>query len=407
MPPTRCRMFDGVKIPIKGRDQQRLRSHHLLTWKPNGVDALGRERFVARWGAFTFKGDADRCTSMRGSFHCHHHGGENWQDFTREHFAEAVAAVCITLGLHPTNMRLANVEVGVNIGPPMPTPDVLRYIVLHRTQGPQPMRVGVGVVIQHTAYRFKIYDKARQYGRPGELLRFEVAVRKMRAIARYGLRTLADLLQPQAWTAMRGYLLDRFDELLIVEPDIITDGLKPSERDLLTRAKDPGYWIDLGRRERSEKRRTLSAIYARSTSPGLKATLRALIATKTEELGAVQFVEVAARTISPTGEGIATASPEGPERTFSPHALRGANVRGEGIGEEVRRCSVCGRDITHQDPRSQVCSERLYGKEGKRCRNTLSNRTLSLRRMDVRSALLFDQQPFIRPPQHGNTSPRP
>jgi len=399
-------MFDGVKVPITGRAQQRLRGHHLLTWKPNGVDRTGREKFVARWGAFTFKGDATRCTSMRGSFHKEHHGGENWQDFTREQFAEVVESVCLTLCLHPSALRLSNVEVGVNLIPPRPTSDVLRSIVLHRTQRPAAMRQGVGIEICHTAYRFKIYDKARQYGRPGELLRFEVAVRKMRTLERYGVRTLADLLEPKVWTAMRGYLLDRFDELLIVEPDILTAGLKPAERELLNRANDPGYWINLQRRQRSEKRRILAAIYSRLAPDGLKATLRALIASKSEELNIGPFTSTDARTFTPTGEGITSTHPEGQNRTFSPLALRGANVRGEGSGEEVRRCPVCGRDITHQDPRSRVCSERLYGKDGKRCRNALSNRTLSLRRMDVRSVLLFDQRPFIRPPQRGNISPR-
>lgn len=400
-------MFDGLKLPITGRAQQRLRGHHLLTWKTNGVDRTGREKFVARLGAFTFKGDATRCTSMRGSFHKEHHGGENWQDFTREQFAEVVASVCLALGLHPSALRLSNVEVGVNIVPPRPTSDVLRCIVLHRTQRPEPMRQGVGIEIRHTAYRFKIYDKARQYGRPGELLRFEVAVRKMRTLERYGVRTLADLLDPKVWTAMRGYLLDRFDELLIVEPDILTDGLKPAEVELLNRANDPGYWINLQRRQRSEKRRTLAAIYCQHAPDGLKATLRGSIASKSEELNSGPIVTTGTRTFTPTGEGITSAHPEGRNRTFSPLALRGANVRGEVVEVEVRRCPVCGRDITHQDPRSRVCSERLYGKEGKRCRNALSNRSLSLRRMDVRSVPLFDQQPFIQPPQRGNTSPRP
>jgi len=400
-------MFDGVKIPITGRAQLRLRTHPLLTWKPNGVDRIGRERFVATWGAFLFKGDATRCTSMRGSFHRHHHGGENWTDFTREQFAEAVAAVCLALGLHPAALRLSNVEVGVNIVPPCPTSAVLRSIVLHRTQRPNPMGQGVGIELRHTAYRFKIYDKARQYARPGELLRFEVAVRRMRTLQRCGVRTVADLLDPKVWTAMRGYLLARFNELLIVEPDILTDGLKPAERELLNRATDPAYWIGLERRQRSEKRRTLSAIYSRHASNGLKAALRALIATKAEELNAGPILAMDARTFSPTGEEVGDTSPERPERTFSPLALRSANVRGEVVEVEVRRCAVCGRDITHQDARSQVCSERLYGKEGKRCRNALSNRTLTLRRMAVRSVPLFDERPFIKPPQQVNTSPRP
>lgn len=299
-------MFDGVKLRIQGRDQQRLRSHHLLSWKPQGVDTLGRERYVARWGAFTFKGDATRCTLMKGSFHIHHHGGENWADFTREHFAEVVESVCIALGLHPANLRLSNLEVGVNIIPPIQTPDVLACIVLHRTQRPRPFREGVGIEVLHSAYRFKIYDKARHKNRAGELLRFEVAVKKMRTLKRYRVVTLSDLLEPATWTALQGYLMARFDELLIVEPDVHAEGLRPLERELLARASDPNYWVGLTKGQRSEKRATLTRIYTGNASPNLKATLRELIASKLHEVNTApeKFAKDGPRTFTPTGSDV-------------------------------------------------------------------------------------------------------
>lgn len=322
-------MYDGLKLRIKGRDQHRLRMHHLLNWKPNGVDRLGNVRYIATWGHFIFKGDATRCKWMKGSFHIHYHAGENWADFTRAQFAEAVTSACIALGLHPANLLLANLELGVNIIPPSPTPDVLRYIVLHRTQRPDRMRKGVGIEIRHAAYRFKIYDKARQYKRPGELLRFEIAVRKMRTLARYGVRTLADLLEPATWTALRGYMLARFDELLIVEPDIHTERLRPAERELLAHAPDPNYWVGLTNRQRYEKRRTLTSIYDRTASPNLKATLRTSIASKLDELttNREQVAKDAPRTFAPAVEDSTPDPHQEPERTFAPHVIKGANVR--------------------------------------------------------------------------------
>lgn len=417
-------MYDGVKLRIQGRDQQRLRSHYLLSWKPNGVDRLGRTRYVARWGAFTFKGDATRCTLMKGSFHIHYHGGENWADFTREQFAEVVASVCIALGLHSSTLRLANLEVGVNVIPPIPTPNVLECIVLHRTQRPTPFRKGIGVEVLHAAYRFKIYDKARHRNRPGELLRFEVAVRKMRTLAGCRVVTLSDLMEPAVWSALRGYLLARFDELLIVEPEVHAEGLRPADRELLARASDPNYWVGLTKGQRSAKRKRLTHLYARRTADGFKATLRRAIVSKLSEVtdhptldlyidGVPVSPEDGPLTFAPTGkanglpeEALSSTPPLGRIVTFTPHVIKGAKVTGEVSGVDVRRCLVCDRDITCQDPRSRVCSERLYGKDGKRCRNTLSNRTLTLRRMDVRSAPLFDQLPFMRSPQQGNTSAR-
>lgn len=414
------RMIDGLKIPIRGRDQQRLRSHPLLRWVPNGVDRVGRERFIARFGAFTFKGDGVRCTSMRGSFHKHYHEGENWQDFTRSQFIEVVERVCIDLGLHPANLALANLEVGVNIVPPMPAAEVLGAIVLHRTQPPLPMREGIGIEILHTAYRFKIYDKARQYQRPGELLRVEVAARKMRTLAGHSVRTLADLLEPGTWEALSGYLVARFAELLIVEPYAPPEGLRPAEVRRWQHATDAAHWAGMDKRRRSEGRKTLQAIYDHHVPVQLKATLHASITAKLVELNdhatPDQFTDGVRvtttngpRTFSPVEVIPDEHVPEGANRTFALHVIKGEMVR-VGVPEEesaeVLRCRACGAIITHQDARSKYCSERRTGRYGKSCRNRGSNFTRTLRALQQRGPVLFDQQPFLRvtlgPPQRRN-----
>jgi hypothetical protein len=361
-------MIDGLKIRIRGRDQQRLRTHHLLKWTAKGPGRNGCPRYVARWGSFAFHGDETRCTRMVGSFHKQYHGGTNWQDFTFTQFVEVVTSVCIAFGLHPVNLALSNVEVGANIIPPMATAKVLRSIVLHKTAAPIPMRKGHGIEIHHAAYRFKIYDKALQYHRPGELLRFEVAANRMRPLERYGVRTLSDLMEPSAWIELQGYLLARFDELLIVEPGIQRPGLRPAQVELLANAGNASYWEGLDKRRRSEKRKALNGIYTRHAPNGVKTTLRRLIVAKLEELndgptpdlchdGATPTAPSAPRTFAPTGVPATDHPEKGPIRTFAPYTIRVAKVRVPDAGEEgteARRCLSCGRDISGQDPRSRV-----------------------------------------------------
>lgn len=426
-------MIDGVKIPIRGRDQQRLRTHPLLKWKYFGQDIEGHPRFRAKWGGFTFRGDANRCKSMAGSFHKYHHGGTNWQDFTFTQFVEAVTSVCINLGL-PRNLKLANVEVGVNIIPPIPTAKVLRSIVLHRTSHARPMDAPAqGVTICHpdtpqnkrthgNLYRFKIYDKAlhmvavckelgKLYEGPPELMRFEVAARKMRQLERYGVRTLSDLMQPTTWVALQGYLLARFDELLIVEPGIHPPGLRPAQVELLANAGNASYWEELTKQRRSEKRKLLNGIYIRHAPNGLKANLRSLIAVKLEELndgphpdlytdGVPTIATTEPRTFTPTGAPPFVGPKIGPIRTFAPYTIRDAKVRVPDTGEEgaeVRHCVTCGRDISGQRSTSNYCSERLYGKAGKKCRNAASNRDRDRRAIEQHGPLLFDHTPYLRP----------
>lgn len=397
-------MFDGTKLRIQGRDQQRLRSHDRLNFS---VEPDGKHR--ARWGAFTFTGDALRCWEVQGSFHYFHHG-TNWPDFTRSQFAEAVASMCIAFGLHPANLRLANLEIGVNVRPPVPSVEVLQSIVLHRTQRPTGMGgVAVGIEIRHNAYRFKVYDKAHQFNLPHELLRFEIAVRKMRTLEPFGVRTLADLLEPATWQAMHGYLLARFDELFIVEPHVPLHELRPAQRDLLARAKDPRYLLGFSRQRRGEKLKALRVIFDRHASPNLKSTLRTLIDAKASEGSELDAGFTAHDTpdVHTTGsvELPRTFTPpveDGVGRTITPFMVKGAIVMGTPYAEvppaEVRRCRACGRDISHQAPGSLSCSERRIGRDGKSCRNRSSNFTRTLNVLEQRGPFLFDHAPFLRTP---------
>lgn len=429
-------MIDGVKLRIHPDAQRRMREHTLLAgrWRSRGEGKAGEQRHAVKWSGWTFTGDATRCWEVRGSFHKVHHGGTNWQDYTFTQFRATVAALCDAFGLHDAGLTLATLEVGANIIPPINTAAVLRSIVLHKNATPAPMREGHGIQIVHGEYRFKIYDKAAQYREHlnGELLRFELKANKMRTLAGCKVRTVADLLDPMAWTRLRAFLLAKFDELLIVEPDMPADGLRPAQRDLVANAAVPSYWQQLHRRTRSKKRKEYTALVQRIQPNGLKPTLRALIAAKLSEVnngdiftkGTAATPDPEKGTFSPRGQRPAKAPRKGRKGTFSPLAIRGENVPpsvpvpgevahpSEVPSEGVRRCLACGRDISDQDPRSRVCSERIHGKAGKACRNKLSNRSLTLRRMAVRGLLLFDEQPFVAvatstPPQHVNRHARP
>ena len=416
-------MPDGTKLRLTDLGtQQRVRTHHLLVdrWRYKGKGKSGHDKYTAKWNGWTFIGDATRCWAIRGSFHKFHHGGTNWQDYTFTQFLGTVATLCDAFGLHPAGLFITTLEVGVNIVPPMPTPDVLRCIVLHKDKAPTPMREGRGIEIAHAAYRYKIYDKAHQYRLPGELLRFELKATRMRPLQPLGVRTVADLLDLATWHRLGAFLLAKFDELLIVEPDMPTDSLRPAQRELLAKASAPAYWQAMkdNRARRYRCRKALEVIQAQHAPHGLKASLRTAIEAKLSDPlnGDVCHKGTTAAPDDPrvtfaTGGQRTTAHPgQGENVTFATQVVQVANVTTEGAGSgavvdpaevppaEVRRCPVCGRDISHQDPRSRVCSERLYGKDGKRCRNTLSNRSLTLRRMAARGGLLFDQRPFVQPP---------
>lgn len=219
--------------------------------------------------------------------------------------------------------------------------------------------------------------------------------------------------------------MGKFDELLIAEPHMPTDAMRPAQRELVAKASAPAYWqaMDNNRARRYRNRKALEAIHAQHAPHGLKASLRTAITAKLSDLlnsdvchkGTTAAPDDPRVTFATGGQHTTAHPGQGENVTFATQVVQVANVTIEGSGSgalvdpaevpaaEVRRCPVCGRDISHQHPRSKVCSERIYGKAGKRCRNTLSNRTLTLQRMAARGGLLFDQRPFVQPP--GRTPP--
>lgn len=396
-------MIDGIRAYPNARAGHLLRTNPLLTWSFKGLNRQGQARYQATWGSFVFTGDGSRCTQLRGSLHKHFAEGENWTDFTRAQVVDAIVDLCHDLGLHPASFKLANVEVGVNITPPTTACDALQAIVLHKTQNATPLSPGRGLVIEHDAFRFKIYDKGLQYNLPRELLRVEVAVRKMRALAGHRVWTLADLLQPETWDALCTYLNRRCNELLIVECAPPPTNISLAEVQLWVNAANPAYWVNMSKQRRSERRKQLDRLYNAHVGQPMKGTFCDLVRAKLIELtaqGPTDFytdgAETASRTFAPMGAE--THYTEGDQRrTSTPLVVNGAEVLDTNRESQVpRTCATCGRDISRQRVGSKYCSEKFAGRDGKSCRNRASNATRGLRQLDRYGPALFDSLPFTR-----------
>ncbi len=160
-------MIDGVKIAVPLGAQEWLRRSTMISWVQNGVFSSGLQRYRGTWNGWHFKGDPDRCFEVRGSFHKYAHGGSNWRDIRLEEVTGAVHRFCDILLLHPAQLVLRNVEVGVNVSPPIPPKELFPCLVHHRLQAPT--REVHGLRFIHDGYWIKVYDKAEQEGLPPSL----------------------------------------------------------------------------------------------------------------------------------------------------------------------------------------------------------------------------------------------
>lgn len=402
-------MIDFAKIRLRGRGHRRyrrdLRTHPLLMWgrplyavdhPPHGCTA------VASWGGiWTFYANDRAVIEIRGSFHKFYHGGANWQDFTHTQFKEAVNTFCDTFQLFHGALHFLNLEVGVNIVPLIPTCDLLPRVLFHRNARPVRMDPGQGITIEHPGYyRYKIYDKAFEFGLPGELLRVEIHVDRMAILNRIGVATATDLLDPACWGRLRAFLLAKVGELFIVEDDIDPALVTRPQRDLLANAGNWEHWMGLTPNKRHRKRAKVERLWRLHHHPTLKGDLRARIGAKVDALTtdkAEGGMFDVTRAHMPTNTRVVHHPLTPSEGNDQRH-----NNRPNAEVLPGSRCRSCGHDITDRKKGARYCS--------KRCRNAGSNprnnRLRSIARIE-RDPLLFDHSTFIRSLGHGNTSPRP
>lgn len=442
-------MLDYTKLELPAEVGARLLSHPALAFSGKFDHATGAvysdEPAVAEYGppvaigrgkdpsdprrALQFIVYPSGRTILHGSFHKYAQGGSNWGDFTYTQFLATVAELCDTFNLDPVSLRLLQLEAGANFIPALHTARTLDAIICHREgHAFTPMRSkggrSLGRVMERDQYSVKVYDKGRQYQRPGDLLRFELKFTKARPFQRLNIYTLNDLLSQDAWQRLQDRVLAVYDELHIAEPSIDLPSLTVSQRSFIILTGAPSYWQELTKGVRYKARGRYADIVDRFAGRDLKGDLRHALATKLRDLlnppsetaarGDVftnippghpdpagrpfhSSVKVGTGPLAGAGELGAIVLPcndgkQGYNKGDDPPGKQGVNT--------VRRCRTCGRDITDQRPGSVFCSEARHGKAAKRCRNAASNpahnRMRSLERIE-QEPLLFDHRAYIAP----------
>ncbi len=98
--------------------------------------------------------------------------------------------------------------------------------------------------------------------------------------------------------------------------------------------------------------------------------------------------------------------PDIPNRytSSSPHGDDDHDDEREQLPPAARCCQTCGRVLTSSSSRAKFCSEREWGAAAKKCRNADSNprnnAAATRRKTKSRGQMLFDDNPFVRVPEH-------
>lgn len=146
----------------------------------------------------------NRRATVEGSLHKYwNNGAHNFNDFGIMQINEVLKDLKEKFNIIPRNCVLMQVEIGVNIIPPIKTESILKNCLLHKTNVLKwtfTKDEGNYIQIKNQRHYNKFYDKKTHYTNKGfeidnEIMRIEKKWSKMVELNTKGIYTLADLLK--------------------------------------------------------------------------------------------------------------------------------------------------------------------------------------------------------------------
>ncbi len=408
-------MFDYIHTDIKDKSVSEILANPLLDFisdvsiTTGEINPMNRERKKLRFPSkVQQKAEMDNMTitvtngtyiNLQGSIHEYFHGN-NSGDFTFSEVKEAIENISSTLKIDSGLTPLHNLEFGVNILLPFPVVTFLNSILTYKGQRPERNSYsGKGLMIKFTFghYELKLYDKGTQWKLKDNILRVEIKVRRMQYLQAKGLhiKTLGDLLNDSIHSKLKDLLVNAINSLVIGEKKVSSDRMTSNEKRIFKECSNPLYWFDLWENYPTKYRKRLIRFKEINEKYGplkIQSTVSSLVSKKWDEL------------TSKRGTDITGVIGQNTSAQIQQNSTSGTDITLQVIGNIStpliqRHCKSCGRDISQQQPGSIFCSEKIYGAEGKKCRNWDSNPRNNFRKRESKlsvNGLLFDTGPLLK-----------
>jgi len=305
--------------------------------------------------------------------------GVNWNDFTFADLCECIRYLSEKLNLNPQEARLENVEFGVNVSPPFNPTTFYRNVIAFKDESPGKLGkvYPLGIDFYKQQYGFKIYDKGKQYGREN-ILRIEVKATRMEFLKETKILYLSDLTDIEKLRSLSVLLSETFEEL-VIDDKINTKQLNRNERRIYELCKNSKMWEEFTAKQRCIYKKKFSEIVERYGQHQWRPLTAQLIKEKCNEL-------------LKSGNELTNLIEINKECSNSSNSVLLPSLT------DKRYCLTCGRDITTQKTGSKFCSEKMYGREAKKCRNIDSNPRNHFRYKIERieqKGTLFNVRPFF------------
>ena len=329
--------------------------------------------------------------SFAGSLHKHKNiDGNNWDGFTFTELCSTLDSLTTDYNIDLDNTHIHGIEIGVNLELDFCPEIVFKQAICHKGKRFEQLDrkdKKVGIVCTHSNYLIKLYDKGYQCKRKGKnILRYEVKLFRQRLLEPYGIATLADLKDVDKTASLIGILLDHLNEIVFFDFSYKCKELTTAKRLHWMQYSNPNYWESLNKRSYYKARQKLAELkqkykctdWLKFVSTRTTKKWFELVNIKQEKGGLLprlfEALESRKRGTFAELEYLLVNVPFGDvskakEKTLNIEPKKGACY-----------CITCGRQLTNQKQGSRFCSERICGKEAKKCRNKDSNRRLTIKR---------------------------
>ncbi|MEL1246136.1 hypothetical protein AAEO56_17820 [Flavobacterium sp. DGU11] len=206
--------------------------------------------------------------------------GHNYNDLSFCSASESIAHLIEAFGLQKTS--LTNLELGLNIHISKDPQHFLDYNLLmydSESHNKDLKFRGKGDYkeFHKTDYSLKIYNKSKQYGIRGNILRVEVKIISKRKLQQLGIFSLEDLQREDIVNRIYSFLWEELQKLTIID-DFTNVQMPPEDKNSLNEYTNPHYWKKLSRdrsyKVRKDRQRKFKALIVKY---GLDTTQREIL----------------------------------------------------------------------------------------------------------------------------------
>lgn len=410
-------MIDGVKFKCENIEAGSWQNNPLLDFGLYVSDRTGeilKQRKEAEYKHLRFietpNKDGETTRLVVGSLHKHSNAdGNNYNDFSFDQLCNTLNDLSIDFDIKLDKAQIQTLEIGVNIELDYSPEIIFKTAVCHKGKpfdSIDKKSRKFGVICDRTDYAIKLYDKGLQSGIKGKhILRYEIKLHRSRPLEPYNIRTLADLQDVEKVAPLIQILQAHIKETVFFDYSFNTSNLSESKQIKWLQYSNPRYWEALDKRAYYKARKQYKSLIDKYKCIDWQSFLYKKVTQKYNEL------------LDQTPQQQTPSTPEKTEKasrkkgTFSTFKYLMENVptgrckakRKKNEVKEVCKCVSCGRELIGQKKGSRFCSEKIYGKEARKCRNKDSNKRLTIKRKIYRAMENKEQMLLITYQYNGNT----